>query len=204
MFAGWDETIHAGRLSSSPSIQVRRTTLEAAFDNGLHASLRHSEDVVVAFTPSLLATYCLFAEEIRAHPDSSLVADLNLIPSLSGGVVAPPSQSVDRPRVVRVVESSYRAWDFNARVMKAYGGMCAVCGLQLGLIEAAHIVPMAWAGSTDLTRNGIALCRNHHPGVRRFAPVHNARLPDRGLCFFRDLQVSRAKAWRPVLQTGSH
>ena len=162
VFAGWDETIHAGRLSSSPSIQVRRTTLEAAFDNGLHASLRHSEDVVVAFTPSLLATYCLFAEEIRAHPDSSLVADLNLIPSLRGGIVAPPSQSVDRPRVVRVVESSYRAWDFNARVMKAYGGMCAVCGLQLGLIEAAHIVPVAWAGSTDLTRNGIALCRNHH------------------------------------------
>jgi putative restriction endonuclease len=162
VFAGWDENIHAGRVSTSPSLQVRRETLEAAFDDGLHAALRNSGDVVVAFTSPLLATYCLFAEEIRAHPDGQLVADLNSIPALRGGAEIPTPSVPDRPRVVRIVESSYRAWDFNSRVMKAYGYKCAICGLQLGLTEAAHIVPVAWVGSTDLTSNGVALCRNHH------------------------------------------
>ncbi|MDI9249904.1 HNH endonuclease [Stenotrophomonas sp. RS-48] len=37
-----------------------------------------------------------------------------------------------------------------------------MCGVQLKLIEAAHIVPVAVPSSTDLTCNGIALCAIHH------------------------------------------
>lgn len=37
-----------------------------------------------------------------------------------------------------------------------------MCGLQLGLIEAAHIIPVGEPGSTDDTSNGLALCVLHH------------------------------------------
>nr|WP_239684263.1 HNH endonuclease [Stenotrophomonas maltophilia] len=37
-----------------------------------------------------------------------------------------------------------------------------MCGVQLKLIEAAHIVPVAAPHSTDLTSNGVALCALHH------------------------------------------
>ena len=60
------------------------------------------------------------------------------------------------------METSYRSWDFANRVKSAYHDLCAVCSIQLGLTEAAHIVPVAWPGSTDLTSNGLSLCRNHH------------------------------------------
>ena len=44
----------------------------------------------------------------------------------------------------------------------AYGGRCAMCGLNFGLVVAAHIHPVAAPGSVDEVRNGLCLCPNHH------------------------------------------
>ncbi|MEI2690955.1 MAG: HNH endonuclease signature motif containing protein [Anaerolineae bacterium] len=46
--------------------------------------------------------------------------------------------------------------------MNAYVQRCAVCGVQLKLIDAAHIVPVNHDQSTDETCNGLALCALHH------------------------------------------
>jgi putative restriction endonuclease len=37
-----------------------------------------------------------------------------------------------------------------------------VCGIQLKLVEAAHIIPVNHERSTDETCNGLALCVLHH------------------------------------------
>ena len=37
-----------------------------------------------------------------------------------------------------------------------------MCGLDLDLVVAAHILPVAAPGSMDIVPNGIALCENHH------------------------------------------
>lgn len=42
-----------------------------------------------------------------------------------------------------------------------------MCGLGIGLVEAAHIYPVAAPGSTDTLDNGVALCRNHHRSFDR-------------------------------------
>lgn len=57
--------------------------------------------------------------------------------------------------------------DFRAKVLRAYGHRCAVCGYDLRLgaadlaLEAAHI---KWhqAGGPDIESNGLALCSLHH------------------------------------------
>ncbi len=51
---------------------------------------------------------------------------------------------------------------FRERVLGAYQHRCAICAVQLGLIEAAHIIPAAIETSTDNTSNGIAFCPTHH------------------------------------------
>lgn len=51
---------------------------------------------------------------------------------------------------------------FAKQVVDAYGGMCAMCGLDAGLIEGAHIYPAAAPGSPDKAWNGLALCPTHH------------------------------------------
>ena len=165
VFAGWDASVHTERESSSPSLQIRAQTLTSAKDIGLAAAIRHSDDVVVAFRAELLAIYCLNAFDIHNDSAADIVDVLNAIPSStdSDDGDEPLEQApASRKKVARTIESNYRAWDFSLRVKKAYGDRCAVCATQLDLNEAAHIVPVAWPGSTDQTSNGLLLCRNHH------------------------------------------
>src|SRR5207244_1633429 len=52
--------------------------------------------------------------------------------------------------------------DFRRRVVVAYDRQCAVTGIQLRLIEAAHILPVGADGSTDYVSNGICLSPTYH------------------------------------------
>ena len=166
VFAGWDARTHKDRDSASPSLQIRQATLEAAQVEGLAAAVRNSGDIVVAISPDFLPVYFCNADALHQDGSPELVEELNKIPKESPTVTAPPEEAIgdttSRQQLVRTIRTNYRAWDFGLRVRRAYGDMCAICGLQLGLVEAAHIVPVAWPGSTDATSNGIALCRNHH------------------------------------------
>jgi putative restriction endonuclease len=42
-----------------------------------------------------------------------------------------------------------------------------MCGVQLEMVDAAHIIPVAADTSNDETRNGIALCKLHHASYDR-------------------------------------
>jgi predicted restriction endonuclease len=56
---------------------------------------------------------------------------------------------------------------FSRRVVDAYRGLCAMCGLDVGLVEGAHIYPVSAPGSSDEAWNGLALCANHHRAFDR-------------------------------------
>ena len=51
---------------------------------------------------------------------------------------------------------------FRYQVMNAYGHACCVCGRQLGLVQAAHIIPHSIRESPNKVNNGLALCVEHH------------------------------------------
>lgn len=72
------------------------------------------------------------------------------------------SASTAEERMRRVSSALVRRAAFATEVLEAYGHLCAMCGLNLGLIEAAHLYPAHAPGSPDSVKNGIALCRNHH------------------------------------------
>ena len=74
------------------------------------------------------------------------------------------SEKIDEPRRYAVVSTrrALREIDFRDRVLTAYGQRCAMCGVQLHLLDGAHILPAAHADSTDGTDNGVALCALHH------------------------------------------
>lgn len=68
--------------------------------------------------------------------------------------------AADRAR--RAASVLVRAAAFSLDVRKAYNNHCAMCGLGIGLVEGAHILPASAPGSHDKVWNGVALCRNHH------------------------------------------
>ena len=51
---------------------------------------------------------------------------------------------------------------FKKWILDAYERTCCVCDRQLGLIEAAHIIPHSIEGSPNEISNGLALCIEHH------------------------------------------
>lgn len=70
--------------------------------------------------------------------------------------------STPRKQVVQTVTKKVRQAGFKRRVLTAYSHRCAFCSVQLRLIDAAHIIPVKYEGSTDYTSNGMALCALHH------------------------------------------
>jgi len=75
------------------------------------------------------------------------------------------SLAEERRHIIREVEQAVRVGKFRKLVLQAYDNRCAVCGLGLGLVHAAHIVPVE--RGTDEPSNGIAMCPNHHAAFDR-------------------------------------
>ena len=57
--------------------------------------------------------------------------------------------------------------NFRIKVYDAYNHKCAMCGIGLEIIDAAHIVPHSHEKGTDNIDNGISLCALHHRAYDR-------------------------------------
>lgn len=64
---------------------------------------------------------------------------------------------------------------FSPKVLESHGWSCAVCGVQLSIVEAAHIIPAHHERGVDEIWNGLALCPNHHRLFDRHIYVIDAR-----------------------------
>lgn len=163
VFAGFDVQRHINFSTRSPSIQIRRQTLENGNARGIAFQSRGNNEIVAAFTPDQFMNYVLQQRPIHLfrHP-----AEVELLEVASTGQeLAPEDIEIiprERQEVVRTVIEWTRRRDFRIRVMNAYNHHCAICQVQLGLVEAAHIIPVGAPRSNDLTSNGLALCPLHH------------------------------------------
>ena len=78
----------------------------------------------------------------------------------------------ERKREHRDIDIALRNPRFTYYVLSAYEYRCAICGIQLNLVEAAHIVPVR-NNETDEITNGIALCHNHHSAFDKYLIIIN-------------------------------
>lgn len=167
VFVGFDIRKHDGQASQSPSIQVKEDTLQGAHSHAFAIHHRQNGEIAVAFRPEFLVDYALNATSL--HLTGKAAADLSLLNGLDtlteSQIAAVKNQ--ERQVILSQIARKFRAADFSKRVLGAYEHRCAVCGMQLELIDAAHIIPVAAPTSTDETKNGIALCKLHHTAFDR-------------------------------------
>jgi putative restriction endonuclease len=178
---------------SSPSVQISLATLQRASVSGAIAAYRRGNgEVALGLPPKLLAAYVVNQRAMHdIASEQELVALLEQASAgatLTRGTLAalPP----ERQRVLLQLSVNARDSSFRRRVMEAYQDACAVCGLQFGLVDAAHIVPVEVRGSTDETANGIALCALHHRaydnGILGVLPDGSIRLSEDKLAALRE------------------
>jgi putative restriction endonuclease len=144
VFAGFDFNLHHGSIAYSPSLQIREEALRDAYINGFSPHSKGQGELAIAFRPDYFVEYCRNAESLHAFGhDTIQTTALEEISKESveinkGAVELAP---IERQQVLRKVAASHIAVQFRNRVLTAYGHRCAFCGIQLGLVEAAHIVP---------------------------------------------------------------
>ncbi|MGH7151358.1 MAG: HNH endonuclease [Planctomycetota bacterium] len=162
--AAFDPERHRRPSAASPSIQIPISTLQEASARGLAVRQRGNEEIALAFQPEFLVTY---VENQRALHD--FAPDLHAIEILkeAGAGEEIPAERIEsvpreRERVIRMIATRRREAGFRRRVLAAYNERCAMCHLQLDLVEGAHILPVGDPRSTDDTDNGLALCSLHH------------------------------------------
>lgn len=165
VFAGFDYNKHSGVLGSSPSIQIREQYLRSAHINGFSACDKGNEEIAIAFRPNFFIEYVRDLESLHGFGESEY--DLSVLETVAENPdlvndLELEHTSWERRTVIQTVRKRLRDSSFQDRVLTAYNYQCAMCGIQLDLVQAAHIVPVSHEEGTDETSNGMALCALHH------------------------------------------
>jgi len=164
LYAAWDFDLRqwtrdppgypGGPPVKSPSAQTRQSKLEEASQTGLafyvhdidarqkDGATVQREESVANFRPDHLGAYLAWL-------------DPKLVPSGRSA----PARAFQRRRVA--AQRLARDARFTKAIVQAYEARCCFCGLGGGIVEAAHIKPVADRGPDEI-KNGVALCPNHH------------------------------------------
>lgn len=164
VYAAWD--LHLRRWTrnppghpngspvASPSAQTRQSKLDEAQRAGIafhvhpvderlqDGTTQEREETVANFRPDHFGAYLTW-----------------LNPRLVPTGQSPPARAFKRHRVA--TQRLARDARFVKTVIDAYGERCCFCGFGAGIIEAAHVRPVA-DGGPDTVTNGIGLCPTHH------------------------------------------
>jgi putative restriction endonuclease len=187
VFAGFDYRRHAGVLGASPSMQISQDALRAAQMRGFAPNEKGNGETAIAFRPEFAEAY---VEHLNAlHDTGAVPAEAAILERISEAPEAVADADIDATvapaRRVEIVETRRAARDaqFRRKVLTAYGHRCAMCGVQLRLLDAAHVLPVGEPGSTDDTNNGVALCALHHRAYDRalvaFDPAYAIRVNEK-------------------------
>jgi putative restriction endonuclease len=151
---------------------------------------RGNGEIAVALSPDLLVEYV--ANQAALHGYGDVPGEIEILEAAARGMRLPEETISQLPETrratVNMVSRLARESSFRIRVLRAYRHSCAACSLQLGLVQAAHIVPVATPGSTDETGNGLALCALHHlgydSGILGVYPDYSIAISQRRLAHF--------------------
>lgn len=167
LYLAADAEQRRGRFGQNVAIQARQRNLDQANADGFTAYEKvGTGEIALVIRYDFLATYLLNVRQV--HELGQLPNGVEIIDRVveTRGAEEPHtgtgSALTSRERSLVTFARSVRASDFRKRVMVAYENQCAVCGVQLRLVQAAHIIPAGAETSSDETCNGLALCALHH------------------------------------------
>lgn len=184
VFAAFDHRFHTGRFGVSPSIQTDLPALEAAAADGLGVYSKSTGELSIAVRPDLLGFYLERMDVL--HTSGSDPVQLSLLRRMASDPLEVELDEIEadvpkrRQKIMATTLRLLRDRRFGANVLAAYGHRCAFCALQLRLLDAAHILPVAHPDSNDRVTNGVALCALHHraydAALLTFAPSFEIRI----------------------------
>jgi putative restriction endonuclease len=164
VFSAWDPGRFLNRNTRIQrfSMYTRLSGLYTARERGFSNYTDSDGQNVVMFRPEFIGLYVENANALHGASEKDLQKlRAFYVPSAPGK--QPSHQVIIKKHKIAVTHTQYaRSPQFRAAVLEAYRHRCAICGIQLDLVEAAHIVPHAHPQGLDVINNGVALCTLHH------------------------------------------
>lgn len=170
IFTAWDPLIFNNRfdakfmdtnVSQTVSVYSRFSVQKNANQNKIANYVDNNDQSIISFKPEYLGLYLENITKIHNLDAKELIelvefSDKENEENFSGSI------SIGKEKLVVTHTRYIRDPNFRKKVYESYNNKCAMCGIQLELIEAAHIVPHSHETGTDDISNGISLCSLHH------------------------------------------
>jgi putative restriction endonuclease len=171
-FVAWEASLHE-KFGSSPNVQVKEGLLVEARDSGWAVApprkVKAGREVRVAFSASNFGHYLTVTKEANKLDLAEEKREAHYLYRTPGTDLPNPSLDEEdtedyavRQRTRLTTTRLSRNSTFSTNVKQAYKSACAICGIQMEVVESAHIIEVCEEGSTDKVWNGIALCAVHH------------------------------------------
>jgi putative restriction endonuclease len=165
IFTAWNPFIQTERINTKKTISLysRFSVQKKAAKQGLAIYKDSDSQVIISFKPEYLGLYIDNFTEMHLSDEQTLLA---LIKKSNTSEETEKDLGdlihINRKKFTVTHKRFKRDSAFKERINEVYGGRCAICGIQLELVEAAHIIPHSHEKGTDDIKNGICLCALHH------------------------------------------
>ena len=188
VFTAWDPSVQTKRIHTRKVISIysRFSVQERAARQGIAVYMNGNDQRVITFRPEHLGLYIENFQSMHRADEQALL-QLAAASDAASTTTSDTGESIeiDREKYTITHRGFRRSPDFARVVLAAYGDACAMCGMQLELVQAAHIVPHSHDKGTDDSNNGVCLCALHHKAfddglvymdTRYALHVNNARI----------------------------
>ena len=166
-FSAWDPDrfVQRSRGTQRFSLYTRLSNHQRARIDGFSVYRDASGQNVLSFRSEFMALYVGNAEVLHQANNKALQKLVSAHRDMRSGVASKKLIVVAKRRIEVTHKQYARNPQFRQDVREAYQNRCAMCGVQLELIEAAHLVPHNHPKGLDSVSNGIALCALHHKSL---------------------------------------
>ncbi len=168
IFTAWNPYQMRDRFNVKQTISLySRFSIQKKATNTKISAYRDSkQQSILSFQPDYLGLYLENLSKIHLLSDAELIDLVKQSDSLNNENLNGQFEHTEGQ--LTITHTRYkRDPRFRSIVYDAYDNRCAMCGIQLELIEAAHIVPHSHEKGTDEIGNGISLCALHHTAYDR-------------------------------------
>jgi len=168
IFTAWNPRVMTQRINKRDNVSLysRFSVMQRAAKQGIASYVDSNNQAVISFKPEYMGLY-LENFDVMHQSDESLLIELI---SKSDSIEETEHDvgtlfTIDKKKFTVTHKTFKRDPEFRKRVVEGYNNRCAVCGIQLDLVEAAHIIPHSHELGCDDVRNGLCLCVLHHKAL---------------------------------------
>lgn len=177
VFTAWNPFMMRDRFNQRQTISLysRFSVQKLAKIQKIASYIDNNEQSVISFRPEYLGLYLENLSHVHSLSETELKALVEKSDLLDNENEDGEFES-EEGKLTITHSRQKRDPNFRKKVYDAYDNKCAMCGIQLELVEAAHIVPHSHEKGTDEIDNGICLCSLHHTAYDKSLIYFNIEL----------------------------